>query len=133
MNNFENIIELVKGSFCNLTKSKARKDCVEIITSYSTLNNKFISVFIFIKGGRYIISDLGWFDQNYYDTPFYEESEDLIKRIKESFISNYEIKTTYDPNSNIYYYKSTDNFEHIPSLVYDLANFLLGAINAYCI
>lgn len=133
MDNYENIIESIKKSFCGLTKSKIRDNYIEIITSYSTLNNKFISVFVFKKNERFIVTDLGWFDQNYYDTPYYEESEDLIKKIKSSYLGSYDIKKTFDENSNCFYYKSTDNISHISSLVYDVSNFLLGCINAYCI
>jgi|SRR5690606_5273989 len=133
MDNYENIIEQIKKSFCNLTKSKVRDNYIEIITNYSTLNNKFISVFIFKKNNRYIVSDLGWFDQNYYDTPFYEESEDMIKKIKSNYLNSYDIKVTFDERSNCFYYKSTDSVSHISSLVYDVSNFLLGSINAYCI
>lgn len=128
------ITELIKKTFCNLVEIKSRGNNFEILTGYSTLNDKFISVFIHqLSDGKWIISDLGWLDQNYYDTPYYEESEEILNKIKNTFLINYKIKTTSDERGNIFYYKSTLNFEHISSLVYDLSNFLLGAANSYCI
>lgn len=65
--NSEEIINQIKSSFCNLTNAKVRNNFIEIITGYSTLNFKFISVFIYkSKDGKYIVSDYGWLDQNYY-------------------------------------------------------------------
>lgn len=128
------IAEKIKKSFCNLIAIKNRKKTIEVITGYSTINSKFISVFIYkLAGGKYIITDSGWFDQNYYDTPYYDESEDILIKIKNTYTHTYDIKYTTDKDGNVYYYKSTFNIEHIPTLVYDLANFLLGVVNSYCI
>ena len=40
------IYEEVKKSFCGLNSFKVRGDVIEISTPFSTLNNKFVSVFI---------------------------------------------------------------------------------------
>jgi len=128
------ITEIIKKSFCNLVEIKTRGNIIEILTGYSTLNDKFISVFIHtLKDGKFIVSDLGWLDQNYYDTPYYEESEEIIAKIKNTFFLNYKIKLTTNKEGIIYYYKSTYQAEQLSGLVYDLANFLLGNVNSYCI
>ncbi|WP_223559188.1 hypothetical protein [Chryseobacterium lathyri] len=128
------IINLIKSSFCNLTSAKIRNNFIEIITGYSTINFKFISVFIYkSKSGKYIVSDYGWLDQNYYEISFSEEQEEIAERIKQSYIYTYDVKQTEDAKKNIFYYKSTDNISNIPSLVFDMSNFLVGVINAYCL
>lgn len=128
------IINSVKTSFCNLTNVKVRNNFIEIITGYSTINFKFISVFIYQgKDGKYIVSDYGWLDQNYYDANIIDDQEYITEKVKQSFIYTYDIKQTEDAKKNIFYYKSTDNIETIASLVFDLANFLVGVVNAYCL
>jgi hypothetical protein len=128
------IINLIKSSFCNLTSVKIRNNFIEIITGYSTINFKFISVFIHKnKNGKYIISDYGWLDQNYYEISFNDEQVEISERIKQSYLYTYNIKQTEDAQKNIFYYKSTDNISNIASLVFDMANFLVGVINAYCL
>lgn len=132
--NSEEIINQIKSSFCNLTNAKVRNNFIEIITGYSTLNFKFISVFIYkSKDGKYIVSDYGWLDQNYYEVNFNEEQEEITERVKQSFIYTYDIKQTEDVKKNIFYYKSTDNVNSIASLVFDMSNFLVGVVNAYCL
>ncbi|MDR6458649.1 hypothetical protein J2786_001742 [Chryseobacterium vietnamense] len=130
----DEIINLIKSSFCNLTSARIRNNFIEIITGYSTINFKFISVFIHKnKNGKYIVSDYGWLDQNYYDISFSEEQEEIAERIKQSYLFSYDIKQTEDVEKNVFYYKSTNNISNIPSLVFDLSNFLVGVINAYCL
>jgi hypothetical protein len=129
----ENIIKRVKSSFCNLTKFKERGNSLEVITAYTTINDKFVSVFITRTNGKIVITDNGWIDQNYYETTFFEDSENLISRIKTFFINSFGIKSTFDKQGVEYFYKTCDNVEQIPSSVFDLANFAVGVINANCI
>lgn len=128
------IINLIKSSFCNLTSAKIRTNFIEIITGYSTINFKFISVFIYkSKNGKYIVSDYGWLEQNYYETSFSDEQEEIAERVKQSYLYIYDVKQTEDAQKNIFYYKSTDNASNIASLVFDMSNFLVGVVNAYCL
>lgn len=129
----QKLIEQIKKSFCNLTSFKERDNVLEIITAFSSINNKFISVFVTLTNKKIVVTDNGWIDQNYYDTPYFEESEDLIKRIISSYSANYSIKSTLDRSGIEYYYKICTKIEEIPSAVFDLANFIVGAVNAYCI
>jgi hypothetical protein len=132
MNN-PDVIERIKASFCGLTSFKIRKNALEVITAYSTLNSKFVSVFITFTKDKIVLTDNGWIDLNYYDTPNYEDSEFLINRVKHSFQSSYNVKSTIDKEGVCYYYKSCDNIDQIPSLVFDLANFIVGVVNSYCV
>lgn len=127
------IIEKIKSSFCNLTSFKVRANTLEIITAYSTINSKFVSVFITFTNGKIVLTDSGWLDQNYYETPIYDDSEDVIKRIILSFKTNYGVKSTLDNYGVEYYYKTCSNIDQIPSAVIDLANFIVGVVNSFCV
>lgn len=127
------VIEQIKKSFCNLTSFKERENALEIITAFSTINNKFVSVFITITNQKIVVTDSGWIDQNYYETPYSEESEDLIRRIIASYAMNFKVKSTLDKSGVEYYYKICEKIEEIPSVVFDLANFIVGAVNSFCI
>lgn len=132
MNNQE-IIEKIKSSFCNLTNFKVRQNALEVITAYSTINSKFVSVFITFTNKKIVITDSGWIDQNYYETPLYDESEIIVKRITASFQSSFNVKSTLDKEGVEYYYKTCENLDQIPSAVFDLSNFIVGVVNAFCI
>ena len=79
MDKLLDIFKTIKDDFCSLTTYKLRGESLEIITPFSTLNNKFVSVFIKEIKGKYVISDAGWTDLNYYDVSISEESNDIIK------------------------------------------------------
>lgn len=132
MNNQE-IIDRIKHAFCNLTSFKVRPNAVEVITAFSTVNNKFASVFITFTKGKIVVTDSGWIDQNYYDTPIYDESEFIVSRVIDSFESSFNIKSTLDKEGVKFYYKICDDIDHIPSAVFDLANFIVGVVNSFCI
>lgn len=132
MNNQE-IIDKIKSAFCNLTNFKVRQNALEVITAYSTINSKFVSVFITFTNNKIVVTDSGWIDQNYYDTPLYDESEFLINRITNSFQASFNVKSTLDKEGVNFYYKTCDSIEQIPSAVFDLANFTVGVVNAFCV
>ena len=90
----QNIIDRIKSSFCNLTSFKVRLNSLEVITPYSTINSKFISIFITFTNGKIVLTDNGWIDQNYYETPLYEDSDDIIRRIILSYKSSFNVKST---------------------------------------
>jgi hypothetical protein len=132
MNNQE-IIDKIKSGFCNLTNFKVRNNALEVITAYSTINSKFVSVFITFTNNKIVVTDSGWIDQNYYATPLYDESEFIINRVTNSFQSSFNVKSTVDKEGVNFYYKTCETFEQIPSAVFDLANFIVGVVNAFCI
>ena len=59
------IYNSVKSDFCELTTYKIRNNSIEIITPFSTLNDKFVSVFVKFYQNQIIVSDGGWIDLNY--------------------------------------------------------------------
>lgn len=132
MNSIE-IIEIVKSSFCNLTNFKVRQNAIEVITAYSTINSKFVSVFITFTNNKIVLTDNGWIDQNYYETPLYEDSEDIVGKVISSYKSSFNVKSTLDNSGTEYYYKTCEKIEQIPSAIFNLANFLVGVVNSFCI
>lgn len=132
MNNQE-IIDKIKSAFCSLTNFKLRNNALEVITAYSTINSKFVSVFITFTNNKIVVTDSGWVDQNYYDTPLHDESEFIINRVTNSFQYSFNVKSTVDKEGVNFYYKTCETIEQIPSAVFDLANFIVGVVNAFCI
>lgn len=131
--NSRDIIDKIKSSFCNLTKFKTRQNALEVITAYSTINSKFVSVFITFTNNKIVLTDNGWIDQNYYETPLYEEAEDIVRRIISSFKNSFNVRSTLDKAGVEYYYKTCEDIEQIPSAVFDLANFIVGTVNSFCV
>ncbi|HLF51896.1 hypothetical protein [Flavobacterium sp.] len=129
----QHIKDSIKETFCGLTNFKQRENILEVITAYSTLNNKFISIFVKFEKDRFVVTDAGWIDKNIYDTPTFDESEDILKRIINNYQYNYEIKTTIDAKGNLYYYKDCISPEQLPGLIFDLANFSVGVVNSFFI
>lgn len=129
----QKIIEQIKSSFCNLTNFKVRSNSLEVITAYSTINSKFVSVFITFTNNKIVITDSGWVDQNYYETPLYDESEDIVRRVIASFKTSFNIKSTLDTTGVEFFYKTCETIDQIPSAVFDLANFIVGVVNSFCI
>lgn len=132
MNN-QDVMDRIKSSFCSLTHFKIRANALEVITAYSTINSRFVSIFVTFTKNKIVVTDSGWIDQNYYETPLYEDSEDVVRRIIESYKSSFNVKSTLDKEGVEYYYKSCENIDQISSAVFDMANFTVGVINARCL
>lgn len=131
--NKEEIIAKVRSSFCNLTSFRIRDNSLEVITAYSTLNSRFVSVFVTFTRNKIVLTDSGWIDQNYYETPREEDSEDIVNRVISFYEDAYSVKSTKDNSGILFYYKTCENLEQIPSAVFDLANFIVGVVNSFCL
>lgn len=128
------LFNAIKKSFCSLISYKTRPgNVLEIITAFTTLNSKFISVFLKYEKEKFVITDGGWIQSNFYENPIYEESEEIIKKVILSFQQSYEIKITIDKSGLAYYYKTCNEPNQVASCVFDLANFIVGAVNSHCI
>lgn len=127
------LFEEIKANFCSLNSFKIRGEIIEIITPFSTLNDKFVSLFIKEQNGGFVVTDGGWIDKNTYENPIYDTSEDIINKVIAFNQNNYNIKTTADPDGFIFYYKICNDPSQVPSTVFDLANFVVAVINSFCI
>lgn len=63
----------------------------------------------------------------------FDESENIISKITSSFAASYNVKTAYDKSGVAFNYKVCNSIEEIPSNVFDLANFIVGVVNSFCI
>jgi hypothetical protein len=129
----EEIFKIIKSSFCELTDFKVRGNSIEITTPYCTINDKFVSVFIKPQGSQFIVSDGGWIDLNLYDTPLFEESQDIIDRVTFQFQDRFSVKGINDRTNVRFYYKICEDISLLSSCVFDLSNFVLGTVNASCL
>ncbi len=122
----------LKSSFCDLWSKKSRGETLEIITPFCTINNKFISIFLKIQENQYILSDGGWVHEDLYDTGLIN-----YKEFQQDFGFTH-LQTSLNINSlkynnKIFYYVICDYSEDISSKAFDLASFIQGIINLWCI
>lgn len=130
---FQHISERIKASFCGLTSFKVRPNTLEVITAFSTINNKFVSVFVTYTNNKIVVNDNGWVDQNVYETPLFDNCEDIVSRVASSYKISYNVKSTVDKSGIEFHYKTCESIDQIPSVVFDMANFVVGVVNAFCI
>jgi hypothetical protein len=126
--NCDPIFNEIMSSFDKLWQCKKRGNSLEIITPFITTSQKFISVFISEKGGEFVVSDGGWIDSNIYETTTNFE-DDTFNRAFYHYYNSFNIKETIGINNIRFYYKKTDKSFAIPSLVFDLANFISSALS----
>ena len=93
---WNDIYSQVKSDFCNLIDYKIRDSTLEVITGVNTLTNHYVSVFISFQSGKYVVSDGGWIDRQFYDNFLDNEDEDIFQRIDSQYVAHFDIKrTTY--------------------------------------
>ena len=124
------IFDSVKSNFCDLINYKLRDNSIEIITPFSTLNDKFVSVFVKEINNNFIVSDGGWTHLNYYDIHINEQSESITKRVLTYYQQNFQVKSTTDNAGTLFYFKTCQNLQELSSVVFDMSNFISGAVNA---
>jgi hypothetical protein len=130
MNEFQKIYLNVRQNFDSLWTSKLRNDnVIEIITPYSTTSNKFVSLFITKRNGKFIVSDGGLLNSESYGSEIDHENQCLLKVLyhMEGF---YEVKTVIDKRGLKHYYKSTPEEKLVPNLVYEMAQYVSMCVSA---
>lgn len=123
------IYEHIKSAFCGLVKSKERGNTLEIITPFTTLNDKFVSVFIIEQNDRYIVSDGGWILNDYYNSIIDDEAEEILNRILAEYQETFGVRAQLFPKGT-FYYKVCERVEMIPSQTFDMANFISAITNS---
>lgn len=125
--NIDAILSDIKNSFSGIWRTKQRGKSLEIITPYATTNNRFVSVFLILRDGNYIITDGGWINSGMYDNnPSNDES--CFHKVLFHFQNAYDIKETNSQGKssdtvNHYYVKATNQID-IASKIFDLATFI---------
>lgn len=126
----EDLFAIVKNSFCELMRMRMRGSTMELISPYSTLNNKFVSVFVKETPTGIVVSDGGWIESGYYEVAVSEESEDIVKRVANQYAVNLGVSLLTERSPNTNYYKICETPAQLPSVVFDMASFINGMVNA---
>ncbi|WP_128547131.1 hypothetical protein [Larkinella soli] len=125
---FEEIYNDIKNAFGQLWTFKERGKSLEIITPYATTSRKFISVFLTVQDGEYVVSDGGWIDNGLYDNVFNIE-DDNYRKIVQHFVNAFDVREVKGPSQKAYFYKKTLSPVAVPTLVFDLSNFISALIS----
>jgi len=126
MNNLKDIFQNIKDSFCSLWQFKERGKTLEIITPYSTITSKFVSIFITERDNSIIISDGGWIASGNYETEVNPEDE-YFSKLFYTYESYFDIKKT-EQNGIPIYYKKTQKEVSIPSFLFDVVQFIQAVV-----
>ncbi len=124
---FDDIYKDVVNSFGSLWNYKVRGQTLEIISPYATTNNKFVSVFLTCRNEEFIVSDAGWLNSEEYDIMMPIE-EDAFLKILLYYQNSFNVKKA-NGNGVDYFYKKTSNEFAVPSLVFDMSNFISSIIS----
>ena len=120
---FEDIYKDVIDSFGTLWKVKERSKTLEIIAPFASTSQKFSSVFLSHRDGEYIVSDGGWISEGVYQNSF-DRKIDCFEKIISHYKNTLQIKEVKNKNGSIYFYKKTTKKIAIPSLIFDVSNFV---------
>ena len=123
------LFDRIKKEYCSLFSYKLHGNTIEVITPFTTLTNKFVSVFITIRNEKIIVSDGGFIANNMYEVRENHEDSDIIESLLHQYLHQHSILTTFKGNE-VVYYKSTDKEELITVAVFDLCNFIVNFSNA---
>lgn len=125
---FQEIYSDIVNSFGSLWKFKERGNTLEIITPFATTNHKFISVFLTKRNNEFIVSDGGWIENSEYETTLLND-EDAFQKLLFHYINTFDIMEIKG-NGVTHFYKKTSIQLMIPSIVFDMSNFISSIISA---
>src|SRR5438876_803964 len=125
---FEPIYKDILSSFGKLWKYKEREKSLEIITPFATTSQKFVSVFLTKRENEFIVSDGGWIAEGLYDNIF-DRNIDCFERVVSYYLDTFNIQEAKNLSSTSVFYKKTEKQISVPSLVFDLANFISTTIS----
>lgn len=128
--NHKQTYEIIKQDFCHLFQFKAHGETLELITPLVTITDKFVSVFVTQRGDKLIITDGGWVHNNIYENPLEPEDKEIISIAIEQYKEYYQILQTIGNGHNMYY-RAVTKTELLSAAVFDVANFIVGAVNSY--
>lgn len=121
------IAELIKRDFEKLWRFKLRGESLEVVTPFSTVTNKFVSVFITIRNGKYVVTDGAMISDGMNEYGINQENLQVAYKAAELF----NIKTTYQ--KGLYFYKISEAKMLLSSDLHDMASFIAIAVNTTAI
>ncbi len=126
---FEDIYTDVVSSFGSLWGFKERESTLEVITPFATTSSKFVSVFLSKIGNDFVVSDGGWIDEGAYGNVF-DRDIDCFGKVISHYMDSFSIKETINQVGISFFYKKTEKQIAIPSLIFDMANFISAIVSA---
>lgn len=120
----------IKKEYCSLFSFKSHGPTLEVITPIATITDKFISVFITMRGDSYYVADGGWVAENMYEAPVSDAEKAMLTLLNNQYLRYFDINTYDVPEKRFMYYKKTDKLSMIPACVFDLANFISLSVNS---
>ncbi len=118
----------ITRAFGALWHCRPRGDSLEIATPVPTSTEKYVTVFLTCREGKWIVSDGGMTRSGMYDHILPSDSQ-TYERIHRFFLDDFGIKRTQSANGTVFYYKSTTCRELVPNIIFDLSNFIAIAVN----
>lgn len=119
------ILTRIRNAFDSLWHIRPRGRSFEVITPFPAAGDKFVSVFITMQNGNYIVTDGGWICDDVYaigkDTP---DLSKIFDRIYDYFVADFVISKTLTGTGRVICFKSTHDERLVPKLVFDVANFV---------
>lgn len=123
----EEIFNHIVRSFQALWKMKNYGTTIEVITPMVTANDNFVSVFITRRGNDYVVTDGGWIESGMYECE--PESLNLtFHRVFKYYINQYDVVAT-EALGKKFYFKKIASLDMLPSIVFDMCNFISCVVN----
>ena len=114
------ITQKFRDDISSLISEKQREEDVEIITPFSTLSDKFVSVFVRFENEKFEIHDNGWFFDGAYNTSFEDFNTQKLIDTAEFFNVKCRKKKLFI---------QTNNDDFISSKVHDLSSCIQFLVN----
>ena len=123
-----NIYPIIVSSFGKLWKVKERGESLEIITPFATTSQKFVSLFVTYKNKEFIVSDGAWVWEGLYGNTF-DRNINCFEKVFSHYVNSFNIKEVKNLSGSSVFYKKTDKINSIPSLIFDMANFVSTTVS----
>lgn len=130
--NLTDIYEDIRSSFGKLWSFKMRGKSLEVITPFATTSHTFVSVFITRRDDELVVTDGGWIGEGVYEVPF-DRDDEYFSKIILHYQYNFDIKETRDAANRPFFYKKTKSAKAVPSILFDLANFITAVVSTAAI
>ena len=124
--NAEQLFLNIRSDFSSLWKCKLRGDTLEIITPFTTITGRFISVFLTQRDDRYIVTDGQRLTQHLNELAMLTRRANVYL---EETASIYGVRKTQDTKA-CFYFKSTTNVNLLSAYIYDLVFFQSNSLNS---
>ncbi len=124
----ESLYNEVKRDFCGLFDYQMLGETIKITVPLVTATSKFVTVFVTERNNKLVAADGGYLLEDLYNTSDYTSKNELAQNAFEYLVKYYKIKQV----GNILY-KTTTEPRFLSALVFEVAHFIVNAVNSYVI